>query len=126
MLRSVHAVGTHIRKTGSFTLWKELSVAILFLSRKDDNDVRDKDKIDFCSVLTHPMLSNANRTRATVGCNTKKKTRAKRAKLMFFHRELLHLVAEVAGAKYKSRSRDIARLILRAINLVADQSNQFL
>ena len=39
---------------------------------------------------------------------------------------LLHLAADVAGAKRKSRSCDIARVILRAINLVADQSNQFL
>ena len=42
------------------------------------------------------------------------------------YENLLHLVADVAGAKRKWRSRDIARVILRAINLVADQSNQFL
>ena len=45
----------------------------LFLSRKDNNDARDNDKIDFCSVLTHPMLPNANRIRTTAGCNTKNK-----------------------------------------------------
>ena len=32
----------------------------LFLSREDDDDVRDIGKHDFCSVLLHPMLSNAN------------------------------------------------------------------
>ena len=32
----------------------------LFLSREDDDDVRDIGKRDFRSVLLHPMLSNAN------------------------------------------------------------------
>ena len=35
----------------------------LFLSREDDDDVRDIGKHDFRSVLIHPMLSNANRGR---------------------------------------------------------------
>ena len=33
----------------------------LFLSREDDDDVRDIGKHDFRSVALHPMLSNANR-----------------------------------------------------------------
>ena len=33
----------------------------VFLSREDDDDVRDIGKHDFRSVLLHPMLSNANR-----------------------------------------------------------------
>ena len=33
----------------------------LFLSREDDDDVRDIGKHDFRSVLLHLMLSNANR-----------------------------------------------------------------
>ena len=33
----------------------------LFLSRENDDDVRDIGKHDFRSVLLHPMLSNANR-----------------------------------------------------------------
>ena len=32
----------------------------LFLSRADDDDVRNNGKCDFRSVLIHPMLSNAN------------------------------------------------------------------
>ena len=32
----------------------------LFLSREDDDDVRDIGKHDFRSVVLHPMLSNAN------------------------------------------------------------------
>ena len=32
----------------------------LFLSREDDDDVRDTGKYDFRSVLLHPTLSNAN------------------------------------------------------------------
>jgi len=32
----------------------------LFLSRADDDDIRELGKHDFCSVLVHPMLSNAN------------------------------------------------------------------
>ena len=31
----------------------------LFLSREDDDDVRDIGKHDFCSVLPHSMVSNA-------------------------------------------------------------------
>ena len=31
----------------------------LFLSREDDDDVRDIGKQDFCSVLPHPFVSNA-------------------------------------------------------------------
>ena len=42
------------------------------------------------------------------------------------YENLLRLVADVAGAKRKSRSRDLSRVILRSINLVVDQSNQFL
>ena len=52
----------------------------LFLSRKDNNDARDNDKIDFCSVLTHPILPNANRIRTTPGCNTKKKQQQQETK----------------------------------------------
>ena len=32
-----------------------------FLSREDDDDVRNIGKHDFCSVLRHPMCPNANR-----------------------------------------------------------------
>ena len=32
----------------------------LFLSREDDDDVRDNGKDDFRSVLLHPMLTNAD------------------------------------------------------------------
>ena len=39
------------------------------------------------------------------------------------YENLLRLVADVAGAKRKSRSRDLSRVILRSINLVVDQSN---
>ena len=35
-------------------------MADLFLSREDDDDIRDIGKDDFGSVLLHPMLSNAN------------------------------------------------------------------
>ena len=35
----------------------------LFLSREDDDDVRDIGKYDLRSVLLHPMLSNANQAR---------------------------------------------------------------
>ena len=35
----------------------------LFLSREDDDDLRDIKKHDLCSVQLHPMLSNANRGR---------------------------------------------------------------
>ena len=35
----------------------------LYLSRKDDDDVRGIGKHDFRSVLLHPMLPNANRLR---------------------------------------------------------------
>ena len=34
----------------------------LFLSREDDDDVREIGKRDFRSVLLHPMISNANLT----------------------------------------------------------------
>ena len=40
------------------------------------------------------------------------------------YENLLRLVADVAGAKRKSRSRDLSRVILRSLNL--DQPNQFL
>ena len=41
--------------------WQKPFSAIFFLSREDDDDdVRDIGKLDFRSVVPHPMLSNAN------------------------------------------------------------------
>ena len=37
----------------------------LFLSREDDDDVRDTEKHDFRSVLLHPMLSNVSLLKGT-------------------------------------------------------------
>ena len=38
-------------------------MTIFFLSREDDeDDVRDIGKLDFRSVVPHPMLSNANQS----------------------------------------------------------------
>ena len=44
----------------STSLWLQHVPPYLFLSREDDDDVRDIAKHDFRSVLLHPMLSNAN------------------------------------------------------------------
>ena len=39
----------------------------LFLSRGDEDDIRDIGKHDFRAVLLYPMLSNANRERNEAG-----------------------------------------------------------
>ena len=49
----------------STSFWLQHVPPYLFLSREDDDDVRDIGKHDFRSVLLHPMLSNANRLRGT-------------------------------------------------------------
>ena len=49
----------------SLSLQHEPCSAILFLSREDDDDVRDIGKHDFRSVLLQPMLSNASLLRGT-------------------------------------------------------------
>ena len=43
----------------STSLWLQHVPPYLFLSREDDDDVRDIGKHDFRSVLLHPMLSKS-------------------------------------------------------------------
>ena len=53
----------HLRPVGTEIIMAEVDrPPYLFLSRDDDDDVRDIGKHGFRSVLLHPMLSNANQT----------------------------------------------------------------